>query len=422
MNPATDKLSHVLFWLFGIFVFSSAFSITLSQTALEAAVVVFVVIVLRSKDGLFIRPLRGFYLAVAVYLGWLIISALAGPDFLRSIFMAREEWLFLAIPVGVFLMREKRYTELLLSFLAAGVLVVLLWSLFALAARVWWAWPIGRIMISDGLFRVMGNFSHALTYGNYCATAALFLLGYGLVGGETHYRWSRWLIPLGGLAAVIGTMLANSRGPAAALFVGLILLLFFLRGKRRWLVAGLLVGMVVLIGSVGEMTERFTIHHDRTGLERHLGTYWQGSRLFIWKNTVRIIGEHPVFGVGPGNFQEAYREIGGEGLNPLHCYGHAHNDFLNVGAQMGIPGGVAFGLLWLCALLYFWRAFKRAGPGSIQRRLAVAALLGSLVFLGTSLTEATFADEEVRALLMFVWAAGLGSSYKSGPGRSVERV
>jgi len=35
-----------------------------------------------------------------------------------------------------------------------------------------------------------------------------------------------------------------------------------------------------------------------------------------------------------------------------------------------------------------------------------------VAFVITSLTEATFADEEVREMLMFIWAVGLAGSYK----------
>jgi hypothetical protein len=49
--------------------------------------------------------------------------------------------------------------------------------------------------------------------------------------------------------------------------------------------------------------------------------------------------------------------------------------------------------------------------------MATASLLGSAAFAVTSLFEATFADEEVRQLLMFVWALGLASVYQERPER-----
>ena len=48
----------------------------------------------------------------------------------------------------------------------------------------------------------------------------------------------------------------------------------------------------------------------------------------------------------------------------------------------------------------------------MDRRLSLAAFIGSVMFFLTSLIEATFADEEVRQLLMLIWAVGLGIWYK----------
>ena len=59
-------------------------------------------------------------------------------------------------------------------------------------------------------------------------------------------------------------------------------------------------------------------------------------------------------------------------------------------------------------------------PVSPTASVAAAALLASLVFLASSVTEATFSDEEPRALLMFVWAAGLTVWYKSGKAMASE--
>jgi hypothetical protein len=46
-------------------------------------------------------------------------------------------------------------------------------------------------------------------------------------------------------------------------------------------------------------------------------------------------------------------------------------------------------------------------PVGFQKGVVLGALLGSIVFLVMAQFEAFFSDEEVRALLMFVWGAGL---------------
>jgi len=119
-----------------------------------------------------------------------------------------------------------------------------------------------------------------------------------------------------------------------------------------------------------------------------------------------------VFGVGQGNFAEAYEKVMPKDVNRWVIQVHAHNDLFNAAAIGGIPAMVLFGALWFFVLKSFWSGFRNAAPGSPERRLFAAAFLGSAAFFVTSLTEATFSDEEVREMLMFVWSIGLAAQYK----------
>jgi putative inorganic carbon (HCO3(-)) transporter len=63
-----------------------------------------------------------------------------------------------------------------------------------------------------------------------------------------------------------------------------------------------------------------------------------GGRITIWKTVVPVIMEHPVFGVGYGNIRAATHMS-------LGVYKTGHNLFLEVAAEMGIPGLLV--LLWI---------------------------------------------------------------------------
>jgi O-antigen ligase len=139
----------------------------------------------------------------------------------------------------------------------------------------------------------------------------------------------------------------------------------------------------------------------------------EGGRLFIWSRAAGIIADHPVFGVGQGNFFDEYAARIRPEARATRGMAHAHNDPLTVGAVSGIPTALVFLALWVAVLWLLWRGYRRPDISSAERRLLLASLLGSLVFLIGSTTEATFSDEEVRQLLMFVWAVGLGVWYKT---------
>ncbi|MCB9832016.1 MAG: O-antigen ligase family protein [Planctomycetes bacterium] len=114
------------------------------------------------------------------------------------------------------------------------------------------------------------------------------------------------------------------------------------------------------------------------------------ERLDLWGNTLEMIEDRPVFGVGPGNFRVAYpdyadrrrrHEQGRYGLRRQPS--RPHNEYLAVIAEGGLPAGILF-LAALAALLLpaIWRfsALRRAeAAGETLVLAALAGLAGILV-------------------------------------------
>ena len=76
------------------------------------------------------------------------------------------------------------------------------------------------------------------------------------------------------------------------------------------------------------------------------------GRGFIWKTTIKIIRERPVFGGGPGSFLSLFMPYQAEWqavFNTTTWFDFAHNDFLSVAACTGLVG-LALYLLFLAAL------------------------------------------------------------------------
>jgi O-antigen ligase len=417
--PANERLPGALLFFFALFVFSSTFSIALSQTSFSLSLLLFLVIVARREGVAIDHRLRWFYLSMILYVTWMLLAAVAGGNFLHSLNSMREEWLFAIIPVGIFLIhKDNKNADRLVLTLAIAQILVAVYAFGLYVTKVYISPDFTGPLTSDQVVRIRGNFSHPLTFGNYAGTAALFMFGYALMAHKRMAVWIRRLILSGGVAAMLCALISNSRGPIVSVLIGLVIMLFFLRRRKLLIGIALLLGLGVASLLTETVRARFTAG-ERTGIERHIGMYWQGSRRFIWTNALKIVKENPVIGVGPGNFKEAYHKVVEGELHPMHRYGHAHNDLLNVSAQAGITGGAIFALMWLSALLYFWTGYRRAGPGTEERCRSAAALLGSILFLGTSMTEATFVDEEVRALLMLIWAVGLSVWYNQGEKKSL---
>jgi len=398
--------TNLLLISFLLFVFCSTFSISFSQMALGIAAALFVVVLVTEKQQPPSRPLRWFFMAAALYVGWVVLRSLvcdAPWDCLKN---ARDEWLFVIVPITVYLARGRRQVDLVAACLSIGILVVTVASIAMLLAGGFWGLRHGFEPFAEEYPRLRGLFSHALTFGNFVATAAVFLLGYLLSDGRAGGR-ARWLLVLGGAAGIVSTLLSNSRGPIIALFVGLALLPVLLKGRWRLVGSGIVVGVLLLALASPGTRERFTQE-----VRRNFITAWPGSRFFIWEHSWQIARENLVLGVGPGNFAAAYKGTLAPEVPSERFYTHAHSDLLNTLAVFGIPGLVTFVLLWGTVLGVLWNGWRRAGPGSWEGAAAAGALLGSLAFLVAGLTEAAFVDEELRAIILLVWGLGLAGRYK----------
>jgi O-antigen ligase len=161
---------------------------------------------------------------------------------------------------------------------------------------------------------------------------------------------------------------------------GLLLLLGYRRFGWRGLGAAVL-GTTLLAGALMAVTNPFQERVNRIANElkewhadqpAHTSTGW---RLEFYRNTLAIIAEHPLIGVGTGGFASAYAEkVQGTGrvatTNP-------HNEFLLITAQLGLAGLVA--LLWL-----FWRQWRLAAvdtslEGELARGLVVTMVIGCML-------------------------------------------
>jgi O-antigen ligase len=82
------------------------------------------------------------------------------------------------------------------------------------------------------------------------------------------------------------------------------------------------------------------------------------SRLTLWKDTIELIRAHPVWGTGPGSFEDAYTLVQAADLEKR--MDHAHSDYLEFAEEWGIPAAALLfalvGGVLARGALEFWRA------------------------------------------------------------------
>lgn len=70
------------------------------------------------------------------------------------------------------------------------------------------------------------------------------------------------------------------------------------------------------------------------------------ERIIVWKNSLKLIEEHPLTGAGLNNWKLLQAKFGVGGTIYLNTgmvhFEHPHNDYLLVWSEQGIPGSYYF--------------------------------------------------------------------------------
>ena len=115
---------------------------------------------------------------------------------------------------------------------------------------------------------------------------------------------------------------------------------------------------------------------DVRGIEFDPTNYAVVERLAHWQAAAEMAQDHPIFGVGLGNYDLIYDEY--RLINWEESLGHAHNLYLNMLAEAGIVGLVAYLAFWLVVFELTWSL--RQHPDPYARSIAIG-LLGCWTYI-----------------------------------------
>lgn len=170
--------------------------------------------------------------------------------------------------------------------------------------------------------------------------------------------------------------------------------------KRAGLVVILLVALLIGVQVFGGEDSLFRVIDSVNSSDPTNG------RAHFWATTLKMIGDHPVLGVGLGAYSLAYTRYDTQG--GAMRLEQAHNDYLQLLADTGFIGG-ALGLLFIIVLFRkAWRASSSADR--FRRGAALGAFAGCVAVLVHSFFEfALHATANALLFLIVVALATLGS-------------
>jgi putative inorganic carbon (HCO3(-)) transporter len=170
-----------------------------------------------------------------------------------------------------------------------------------------------------------------------------------------------------------------TRNLATGVGLGMISLIF---------AGALWIGIDVVVERYAKLLEEDVVLHD--------------GRLIVFGDTARMIEDHP-FGVGYANYGDAFRVY--QTYRPDLLFDHAHNDYLEIAAELGVPVATVFWTFLVAVLIAMIKAFLRMD--SPEHAGVLLACIGAV----TSMLIHSFTDFNLQipsnAMLFFIFI-GIG--------------
>jgi putative inorganic carbon (HCO3(-)) transporter len=315
--------------------------------------------------------------------------------------------------------RDRRQLRTATAFLLVAGLAV------TAAILVGTRWPTGKIPVLQqyvgpvrtrlpALLRGIPRAERGFNPNQAAGTLALlipFVAALLVHGASRHHRSQRW-----GLATLVRTLvlmamvaalaLTESRQTYAATAIALLLLAATIGRRAR-------IGVIIILAlGIGLFLYLGPGHVARTliyvGRAETLADYssW-AKRVETWERSMRVIRDHPLTGIGfDGLFEVIHARYPTFVIPAGRDHTHAHNVFLQVALDLGLPGLVGF--VWLIAA-YAWMMWEVYRRSSERLRLMAAGLfLGLLAQLLYGLANAATLFQKPG---VFTWAYfGLGAA------------
>ena len=254
--------------------------------------------------------------------------------------------------------------------------------------------PIGEEPYS---FSTFGNKNH---FAAYMVMAAPLAMGYALLQRE---RVKKYLF--GFIAAIIcaSVFLSLSRAGALSIIFSLILMFFLLKKEgaatgRRWLIsAAVLVAILVLFSGIGPIKERF--------LKLQMAWLWRWN---IVQDSMPLIKDFPLFGVGWGNFQYIFTLY--KKFISVSYYAHLHNDHLQLIAETGLIAAF-FYFAFLVGLFREIFANLKTRRDPFVKNMVIGGICGLLGMVFHSFFDFNFHIPAVAFLFWFILSLIYKCSY-----------
>lgn len=339
-----------------------------------------------AADRRIVVPPTRFTLPLLAYCALLLLTLLGAQSPLLGL-IELSKWVQIWLMV-VLVADWAHHTAEPRAVLVSLLAIVLLAGLSQALIGIWQFSPRGHgpehFLVLGRFYRAYGTYEQPNPFGGYMALNATLALG-TLIGLIAHWltakaattnqsaiRIPQSAIPILLTTAALSTALIMSwsRGAWLGFAAALAVMVLFLPRQRPWLGLGLVgLALVTLVGAwqfglmPAAISERLATSAaefqlgDVRGVDINDANYAVLERLAFWQAAVDMAQERPWLGIGFGNYALAYPDYAL--INWTTPLGHAHNYYLNLLAETGALGLLAYLVVWLYILWDNLRLLRR---------------------------------------------------------------
>lgn len=286
--------------------------------------------------------------------------------------------------------RTAAQVRLIAQALGAAAVLVVLWGFFQFlfgidAADIKWTDPEAFPELKKRVFSTLENPN---VLAGYLDVFICLALGFLAKAQSSSHR----LILIGAIILLVACLaMTYSRGAFLTL-VAVFAVYGFLRDWRIVILFALIIGII--------------FYSDSTFMNRILSSFTMGDssegvRVGIWVSTSSMIADHPFTGIGWGAYQFVYPQYNYYIADPNIIIYHAHNLYLNVAAEIGIVGALAFFWYFFGTMFISFGVSEHGAEKWFNERLD--KILASNAFLQelAKVINATLADFSNKVLGLF---------------------
>jgi O-antigen ligase len=315
---------------------------TLLENLILLTGALYLISLLRNREPL---PRRTPYdIPILVFILAGVIGIFVAPDHRAALGVFRA---YLLEPIAIFYLATAvlRSAAEIRPILVAGAASASVFSLVVVVTFV--SVLVSGHLITSSAPGVFGINPNAIAL--YLEPIAAVALGFVLFAVSRTSRWIALAVLAFVLPAIVCTL---SRG---ALLAGAVLALVAVLSVRDLRLKLSLLG-AALVGGLALSQIPFVAARLAHQLDPHQGTLV--LRLAIWRVTLRMLGDHPLFGAGISGYQTVMAHYRTRNLHPEP---YAHNIFLTTWSEVGLIGLAAFAVIFFGLLWRAWRSFGSAG-------------------------------------------------------------